>query len=411
MAAGSTSASAEPIQLVTNHTCTYPLIDAQPAQVIRATDLPEQVTQARHLDRTPMQSRLRLGHHVAEMMRLARATSIKVTMVSHIWIQPVVGPARPLEAESATDWISLPPTPGDEFELVFNDYIAPLDFPDVGEVTIKVHDVLLDLTLRRSDGSIVIAQEVQCVQDPGQNNLLATIRVAPPAAPANLRTTDVGLDTVELAWDSTGQPAYEVFRDGELAATVPGTTVRVSGLRPDTDYVFTVRSPQSLFSAPLSVHTRPRVTHHDWNLAGTATLKAAHTSVALHGTLGVDHDVLTGNFTADLKLDPTTATMTLNGLFPATARVSFTPVGKVTGTFRTAHADVGITLSDLTLFGFPIPVAPCRTTTPAALEMSSVNLKLAGAFTIAPFTGCAPLTSVITSNVSGPDNTVELRLS
>ncbi|MBC6447240.1 fibronectin type III domain-containing protein [Actinokineospora xionganensis] len=411
VAAGSTSASAEPIQLVTNHTCAYPLIDAQPAQVTRATDLPEQVTQGRRLDRAPMQSRFLLGRQVAEMMRLARATSVKVTMVSDIRIKPVVGPARPLESETEIDWISVPQAPDDEFEIVFNTYLAPLDFPDVGEVSIKVYDVFLNLTLRRSDGSIVIAHEVHCMQDPGQDNLLAAIRVAAPAAPANLRTTDVGIDTVELAWDSTGQPAYEVFRDGELAATVPGTTARVSGLLPDTDYVFTVRSPQSPFSAPLSVHTRPRVTHHDWNLAGAATLKAAHTSVALRGTLGVDHDVLTGNFTADLKLDPATATMTLNGMFPATARVSFTPIGKMTGTFRTARVDVGITLSNLTIFGFPLPVAPCRTTAPTALDMSSVNLTMAGSFTIAPFTGCAPVTNLVTSNVSGPDNPLEVRLS
>ncbi|MER5886636.1 glycosyl hydrolase family 18 protein [Streptomyces sp. NPDC001941] len=70
----------------------------------------------------------------------------------------------------------------------------------------------------------------------------------PPTAPADLRSTAKSSTSVSLAWgaatDNQGVVAYDVYRDGALARTVPAsaTTAVVDGLSPATTYAFTVRA-------------------------------------------------------------------------------------------------------------------------------------------------------------------------
>ncbi|MCC6410355.1 MAG: T9SS type A sorting domain-containing protein [Saprospiraceae bacterium] len=64
-----------------------------------------------------------------------------------------------------------------------------------------------------------------------------------PCAPLNL-TASVTFTNVLLSWlpgtDNVGVTAYNVYQDGALVATLPGTSLYVSGLTPLTDYVFGV---------------------------------------------------------------------------------------------------------------------------------------------------------------------------
>ncbi|MGP9022336.1 glycosyl hydrolase family 18 protein [Streptomyces sp. BR1] len=70
----------------------------------------------------------------------------------------------------------------------------------------------------------------------------------PPTAPTNLRSTGRSSTSVSLAWDAStdnvGVVAYDVYRDGTLSQTVPGTTLAatVGGLTPATSYTFIVRA-------------------------------------------------------------------------------------------------------------------------------------------------------------------------
>ncbi|MET9297402.1 glycosyl hydrolase family 18 protein [Streptomyces sp. NPDC003077] len=70
----------------------------------------------------------------------------------------------------------------------------------------------------------------------------------PPTAPGNLRGTGKTSSSVSLAWDkasdNVGVAAYDVYRGGTLAKTVPGdtTTATVDGLQPATAYAFTVKA-------------------------------------------------------------------------------------------------------------------------------------------------------------------------
>jgi len=66
----------------------------------------------------------------------------------------------------------------------------------------------------------------------------------PPSVPGNLHATTVDATSVTLTWDAStddfGVGGYDVFRDGQLVATVPDTTATDSPLTANTTYHYTV---------------------------------------------------------------------------------------------------------------------------------------------------------------------------
>ena len=68
----------------------------------------------------------------------------------------------------------------------------------------------------------------------------------PPTTPANLAVTATTSSSVSLSWsastDNVGVTAYDVYRNGALATSVPGTTATVTGLSASTTYSFTVKA-------------------------------------------------------------------------------------------------------------------------------------------------------------------------
>ncbi|MYW03622.1 glycosyl hydrolase family 18 protein [Streptomyces sp. SID3343] len=70
----------------------------------------------------------------------------------------------------------------------------------------------------------------------------------PPTAPGTLRSTGKTASSVALAWnaatDNVGVAAYDVYRDGQLAKTVPANTLAatIDALSPATEYTFTVKA-------------------------------------------------------------------------------------------------------------------------------------------------------------------------
>ncbi|WP_242613923.1 chitinase C-terminal domain-containing protein [Actinomadura roseirufa] len=69
---------------------------------------------------------------------------------------------------------------------------------------------------------------------------------APPSTPGNLRTTEVTSTSVSLAWDAAtddkGIKNYDVLNGTTVAATVTGTSAKISGLTPGNRYAFSVRA-------------------------------------------------------------------------------------------------------------------------------------------------------------------------
>ncbi|TQS30812.1 chitinase [Microbispora sp. KK1-11] len=68
----------------------------------------------------------------------------------------------------------------------------------------------------------------------------------PPTVPSGLRSTAKDATSVTLAWtastDDKGVAAYDVYAGNDLATTVTGTSAKVTGLSPSTEYTFTVRA-------------------------------------------------------------------------------------------------------------------------------------------------------------------------
>ncbi|GGO27290.1 chitinase [Microbispora rosea subsp. aerata] len=67
-----------------------------------------------------------------------------------------------------------------------------------------------------------------------------------PSVPGNLRVTGTTSSSVSLAWnastDNVGVTGYQVYRGGQLVATVSGTTYTDGGLASGTTYSYTVRA-------------------------------------------------------------------------------------------------------------------------------------------------------------------------
>lgn len=86
----------------------------------------------------------------------------------------------------------------------------------------------------------------------------------PPTAPTNLTSPSKTATSVQLSWtastDNVGVTGYEVYRNGNLAQTVTGTTANVAGLTASTAYSFYVKAKDaagnlSPASATLNVTT------------------------------------------------------------------------------------------------------------------------------------------------------------
>jgi trimeric autotransporter adhesin len=67
-----------------------------------------------------------------------------------------------------------------------------------------------------------------------------------PTAPAVLTAYDITETSVVLTWtastDNVGVAGYNVYADGSVITTVPSTTANVTGLTPNTTYLFTVKA-------------------------------------------------------------------------------------------------------------------------------------------------------------------------
>ena len=64
-----------------------------------------------------------------------------------------------------------------------------------------------------------------------------------PANPTGLTATAITSKTIDLSWNAAeNAKSYNVYQDGELVSNVQGTSFKVEGLEPSTDYCFTVTS-------------------------------------------------------------------------------------------------------------------------------------------------------------------------
>jgi hypothetical protein len=430
---GAGSAVAEPERLALDYHCPFPVIATQPIEATITSDFPDRVPAGRPTGEVPIQVELLLNRDTTSGLRILGGRTIEGLVSASFSVDDA---DSPIVAQLTID-----PTPvaanSQETRLIARVIFPSMTFPDEFARRILVHGMEIDFTLRNSNGQVVQIPDspnpftTVCTQQPGQNNVLATINgpyVTPPRAPTNLRATAVTADSVALAWDPSVSPvvpvdSYKIVMNGEqLAGTWRQLSATISGLRPDTTYTFAVRATYpSPLSQPVTVRTLPDVIDLAYDVTGSAMVKAARTSVTVGGIAAAKLNVINGGFTADVDLRPAAVSTRLFGAFPATAEVGFVPNGQVTGRWAdgglTASATVGLTLSKLTVFGFPVAAAPCRTSVPTAIDLRSTagftpttGGTLTGSFTLPSFTGCQPYAGLVTAAASGPGNTVELSL-
>jgi chitodextrinase len=256
----------------------------------------------------------------------------------------------------------------------------------------------------------------------------------PPAAPTNLRSTGVTQNSVSLAWTastSSGVAGYDVFNGATKATSVTGTTATVSGLTPDTSYTFTVKARDaagnsSTASNAITAKTSPASgggVKFSYTLAGSSFIKAANGTVKLSGGINADFDLATGNYTADLTLDPTSGSFTILGFVPATAKIEFAQAAKTAGSLKdgvlTSNSKMTVKLLQVSVFGFPIGGGPdCQTATPADIALKSgpnfdplAGGKLTGTYTLPALKGCGGFNDFISAFTAGPGNTIDMTLT
>ncbi len=161
-----------------------------------------------------------------------------------------------------------------------------------------------------------------------------------------------------------------------------------------------------------------------YSLVGSAVLKTlVKGSVPLTGSVLANVDAATNAFTADLQLNPSSASLTALGFLPVVAKINIVPTDKVrgalTGGVLSATAKVRIKIPSITLFGVPIAGgANCQTT-----QVSSIPLKstapfslpqggpIAGTFSISNLSGCGALNGIVSPLTAGKGNAIALSLT
>ncbi|QFU87397.1 hypothetical protein [Amycolatopsis sp. YIM 10] len=161
-------------------------------------------------------------------------------------------------------------------------------------------------------------------------------------------------------------------------------------------------------------------------VTGESVVKKTGSPLALGpGTL--DTTVTTkpggGDISGVLSIPPAKASFQVFGFIPVKATVTVIPTGPVTGEIKqgviTTHADAYIQLSDIWVAGiFYTPVGnECKTQNPVGMDLKSEGDftifnggTVSGSYTIPEFKNCTIFAPLLSSLVSGPDNTIKLLL-
>ncbi|WP_068616090.1 fibronectin type III domain-containing protein [Paenibacillus tuaregi] len=178
----------------------------------------------------------------------------------------------------------------------------------------------------------------------------------PPTAPTNVVAVSKTSTSVNLNWtastDNVGVTGYTVSY-GDQSVNVTGTSASITGLTPDTSYVFTVKAKdakgnQSAASTPLTVKTNAASPGGDQTAPSApgnvqVTAKSA-TSVTLSWTASTDNVGVTGYTVSygNQSLNVTSTTAVINGLTPTTS-YQFTVTAKDAAGNVSAGTSVSVT--------------------------------------------------------------------
>ena len=205
---------------------------------------------------------------------------------------------------------------GSAVDLVISLGAAPVAVPDVvgqnvATATTNLNNAGLATGTVTRTYSDTVPLDAVISQDPGSGVLVANgstvdlvvsdgpvpLDVTPPSVPAGLSATVAGPYQVNLSWSAStdtesGVGGYRVFRDGLSIGVTAGTTYQVTGLSPNTSYIFTVAAfdnavpaNESMQSAAVNATTEIAPT---WQNQDIGAVGAAGSLTDTDGTLTLE---------------------------------------------------------------------------------------------------------------------------
>ncbi|MGI5169519.1 DUF6801 domain-containing protein [Spirillospora sp. CA-253888] len=479
-------AAADPAALTLTYTCDYPLIEKQPLTVKIKTDVPRTIKAGEPSPALHIEVLSTVGAETTSGLALIGAETLEGTATSHNTVDLPDGP-KEVQVPVTLGKVKVPTQGG--FDIPGQGDAPRLVFPRPGTGRISVGRLTLHIVPRDNTGAHITDPDVSnvpCVLNPGQDATLATFQIVegdggpgeqdtrPPTAPGAPTVTAKTATSLTLGWtpatDDRGVAEYDVHQGSAKVLTVPGTSGTVTGLKPDTDYTFTVRARDAAGNAspagsPGTGRTAkadtvppdeatppecgkltgpPKTTPACAYMAGYSNIAKLGAATALNdpayaeptptnlviyppsGTpikFGADFQFVRSMRAAATTLQfgfmPVTAKMELTQVdAPARMDGSMVPGGGFTVTARTRMT---IRLHDVRVNGTRLDVGPrCRSVRPAEItltggtpEYKSILLggPLRGVYTIPPFTGCGvgeDLSPLLTASVSGPGNAIKM---
>ncbi|MDO9354559.1 MAG: fibronectin type III domain-containing protein [Solirubrobacteraceae bacterium] len=432
-------ASARPVSLKLNYKCNFPLMLPEPLSLTITSDVPATLPVDEGSPEIPINAVADVSAKAVKSLRALEAVSVEGKAAAAATVVRPDGIVLPLNVPTTIVKTALP-TSG-PVQTAASGEAPSILFPSAGQAALKVGDLVLTLTPRLSDGLLtgVDTFETECKQDPGQNNVLATIAVTDgsasvaPTKPGALKGVPTS-SSVALSWtastDDKAVTAYDVFRDGTKVTTVTTNSATIAGLNADTNYTFTVQARDadnnaSELSDPVTVKTAAGggTTGYRYAVAGTATFKSlSKGAVPLTGAF--DTSIAGSTVSGNLALNDAAAKLVALGFLPVDAKLSFAQAGGTSGTFASGvlstTTKLRIKLPQVKVLGIELAGgANCQTK-----QISSVGLKsiepafspaaggrLAGTFAISDLTGCGFLTNLVSPLTSGGSNAIAVNLT
>lgn len=214
LTAGVAPASAAPVSIDLNYTCTFPLLKPSPLKLHVTSDIPTEVPIGKPTGAFALNATATVSASAAFGLRAVDATTIEGSAVA---VTDVIQPnGSTLVAKVPTTVTKRDIPDNAAFDTEAKGATPSLTFRDTGTVKLNIRDLILTLTPRLADGTATGLDtfETECAQDAGQNNTFATIKVVDP--------TNTGPTVTN--WSLAGQAGLKTLAMGIVPLTGSATT-------------------------------------------------------------------------------------------------------------------------------------------------------------------------------------------
>jgi hypothetical protein len=247
-AAGATAvpgpSAADPVALDLEYRCDFPLMEDEPVSVRVTTDLPATLAVGERMPPIVLETADTVSAYAAKGLRTMYSATLEGTADASATLVAPDGLRLPLTVPNTLEKTEIPAAGG--FSVKSRGSTPGLVFDTPGRAEILVGDLLLKLSPRDSSGELtgLGVFESECVQVPGQDNVLAAIRVGEEPGPGGYTAegstlVKAGSATLPLTGALTARTTGGTFT-GDLSLNRTSGTFKALGFLPVTaEAVFT----------------------------------------------------------------------------------------------------------------------------------------------------------------------------